>query len=297
MVLPLLFAAVVALQVVRDRDRRVFEPPAVMLWFTSGDAVKRMALGYDTVLADLYWMRAVVYYGGQRLQTDAPPDYALLYSLLDLVTTLDPRFNIAYRFGAIFLAETYPSGPGRPDQAIALLERGIERTGRWEYMHDIGFVHYWWLRDYVTAAAWFERAAAAPGAPAWLKPLAATTLAVGGDRQSSRTIWQQLLNAADMEWLRGNAEFRLKQLDAMDRIDALNVGGERYAARAGHVARSWQELGPALGLRAVPVDPAGVPFAIDPTTGRVSLGAESPLAPLPNEPAPTVAPAPARPPS
>jgi hypothetical protein len=146
MVLPLLFAAVVALQVVRDRDRRVFEPPAVMLWFTSGDAVKRMALGYDTVLADLYWMRAVVYYGGQRLQTDAPPDYALLYSLLDLVTTLDPRFNIAYRFGAIFLAETYPSGPGRPDQAIALLERGIERTGRWEYMHDIGFVHYWWLR-------------------------------------------------------------------------------------------------------------------------------------------------------
>ena len=30
--------------------------------------------------------------------------------MLDLTTTLDPRFNIAYRFGAIFLAERYPAG-------------------------------------------------------------------------------------------------------------------------------------------------------------------------------------------
>ena len=295
--LPLLLAAAVGLQVARDRDRRPFEPPAVSLWFRSGDAVKRMALGYDTMLADVYWMRAVVYYGGQRLQTTETPNYDLLYSLLDLVTTLDPRFNIAYRFGAIFLAEAYPSGPGRPDQAIALLQRGIERTGRWEYMHDTGFVYYWWLRDYVTAAEWFERAAAVPGAPAWLKPLAATTLAVGGDRRTSRAIWEQLLNASDMEWVRGNAEFRLKQLDAMDRLDALNAASERYAARFGHVARSWQELGPALGLRSVPLDPAGAALALDPTTGRVSLGADSPLAPLPEEPPPRPAAPPTRPPS
>ena len=98
-------------------------------------------------VADLYWMRAVVYYGGQRLKTTSRRRTTTSSTrLLDLVTTLDPRFNVAYRFGAIFLAEAYPSGPGRPDQAIALLQRGIDRTGRWEYMHDIGFVYYWWLR-------------------------------------------------------------------------------------------------------------------------------------------------------
>jgi len=296
-VLPLLLAATVGLQVVRDHDRHPFEPPVGMLWFRSGEAVKRMALGYETVLADIYWMRAVVYYGGQRLQTTAPPNYDLLYSMLDLVTTLDPRFNIAYRFGAIFLAEAYPSGPGRPDQAIALLRRGIAQSGRWEYVHDIGFVHYWWLRDYPKAAEWFERAAEIPGSPTWLKPLAATTLAVGGDRRSSRLLWQQLLESSDTEWLRGNAEFRLKQLDAMDLIDALSAAAEKYATREGRVAQSWQVLGPALGLRGVPLDPAGVPLVINPTTGRIGLAADSPLVPLPDEPPPTLMPTPPRSPS
>ena len=46
--------------------------------------------------------------------------------MLDLTTTLDPLFNVAYRFGAIFLAEPYPGGAGRPDLAIALLEKGLQ---------------------------------------------------------------------------------------------------------------------------------------------------------------------------
>jgi tetratricopeptide (TPR) repeat protein len=294
-VVPLLIAAAVGLQIVRDRDRRPFEPPASMLWFRSGDAVKRMALGYDTIVADVYWMRAVIYYGGQRLSTTAPANYDLLYSLLDLVTTLDPRFNLAYRFGAIFLAEAYPSGPGRPDQAIALLQRGIDRTGRWEYMHDTGFVYYWWLRDYKEAARWFERAAAVPGSPKWLEPLAATTLAAGGDRQTSRQLWQQLLHATDAEWLHANAEFRLKQLDAMDMLDELNVRADAYAAREGHVAQSWQALGRAVGLGGVPLDPSGVPLVIDPATGRVKLSPASPLMPLPDQMPGAPPPLPAKP--
>ena len=100
------------------------------------------------------------------------------------MTSLDPHFKVAYRFGAIFLAEPYPGGPGRPDHAIALLERGIERDdGRWEYMEDIGFVYYWWLTDFQQAAEWFKRAGEQPGAPTWLAPLAATTLAQGGNRE------------------------------------------------------------------------------------------------------------------
>jgi hypothetical protein len=288
--LPVLFAVAVGLQVLRDRDRPRYEPPPGMLWLRSGEAVKRMALGYDAILSDLYWMRAVIYYGGQQLDSSKAPNYDQLYPMLDLVTTLDPRFNIAYRFGAIFLAEAYPAGPGRPDLAIALLERGIERTGKWEYMHDIGFVHYWWRRDYPRAAEWFKRAAAVPGSPEWLAPLAATTLAVGGDRQSSRMMWQQLLNSADAEWLRGNAEFRLSQLDAMDLLDALNARASQYAAREGRVATTWQQLGPAIGLRAIPTDPAGEPLEIDPATGRIGLGPKSPLHPLPDEPPPAAQP-------
>lgn len=301
LLLALLFAAAIGLIVIRDRARQTYQAPP-MLWFTSADAMKRMALGYDAVLSDLYWMRAVVYYGGQRLATGVPADYDLLYHLLDLVTTLDPRFNIAYRFGAVFLAESYPNGPGRPDQAIALLQRGWERTGRWEYLHDIGFVNYWWLNDYPAAAEWFEKAAAVPGAPAYLRGLAATTLAQGGNRQSSRLLWQQVLEAGDAEWMKGNAEFRLRQLDAMDVIDALNEASRRYAERSGRPPRSWQDLATVVRLGGVPIDPDGVPYALDPETGRIDLGPESTLRPLPTEsaaPPPAVpgTPTPERPPS
>jgi len=70
---PLLLAAAIGLQVIRDRDRRPFEPQTAMLWFRSGEAVKRMSLGYDSIVADIYWMRAVVYYGGAVVESRSPP--------------------------------------------------------------------------------------------------------------------------------------------------------------------------------------------------------------------------------
>lgn len=281
----LLFAASVGIQAVRDRDRVPFEPPGGMLWIQSGPAMRRMALGFDTLVADLYWIRAVVYYGGQRLRDRSERSYDLLYPMLDLVTTLDPRFKVAYRFGAIFLTEGYPDGPGRPDQAVALLENGLKRDGeRWEYMHDIGFIYYWWLQDYPKAAEWFERGGKAPGGPEWLVSLAATTLAVGGDRQSSRTMWRQLYENADSDWIRSSAERRLLQLDAMDALDQLNAIAERYASREGRVAQSWPALVQGERLRGIPLDPAGVPYVINPVTGRVGLAEDSPLWPLPEEP-------------
>ena len=112
------------------RESRFPAPPASAdsLYITSGETVRRLTAGYSTLVADLYWIRAVQYYGGIKLQVDKaratdqalPPgtsDYALLYPLLDLTTTLDPKFNIAYRFGSIFLAEPYPGGAGQIGRA------------------------------------------------------------------------------------------------------------------------------------------------------------------------------------
>ena len=158
------------------------------LYLTSGRALKRLTTGYNAVAADLYWIRAIQYYGDVRLKIakakangqvagelprEALPDYALLYPLLDLTTTLDPQFGIAYQFGSIFLGESYPGGPGRPDLAIALLEKGLQyRPDKWEYMQDIGFVHYWWRHDYRAASEWFDRASKVEGAPWFLRSLA-----------------------------------------------------------------------------------------------------------------------------
>ena len=274
----------IAVQVVRDRGWQPYQPTTPVLWFQSGPLLKRVALGFDNLLADVYWIRAVVYYGSKRKADEKNRNFDLLDPMLTFVTTLDPYFKVAYRFGAIFLTEAYPSGPGRPDRAIALLERGLAvNPNGWEYMHDIGFVHYWWLHDYTEAAQWFARAGKLSGAPTWLPSLAATTLAQGGDRQSSRTLWQQLLQTGEGDWFRRSAQLRLMQLDAMDVIDRLNLASQRFQKREGRPPRTARELLQETGLRSLPVDPTGVAFFMDPA-GRIDVSKSSTLWPLPWEP-------------
>jgi len=280
-VVVLLLAAAVGVQVVRDRGWQPYQPATPLLWFQSGHLLSRASLGFQNLIADTYWIRAVVYYGGKRRSPEQGRDFSLLDPLLTFVTTLDPRFKVAYRFGAIFLTEAYPDGPGRPDLAIALLRRGLAASPTtWEYALDIGFVHYWWLRDYKTAAHWFEKGAQMPGAPIWLQPLAATTLATGGDRQSSRQLWRQL-GDSDIEWLRRNAQHRLLQIDAMDVVDELNEISRRFTDRVGRTPRDWRELIAAERLRGLPLDATGVPYALDPATGRIDVSRQSTLHPLP----------------
>lgn len=255
-----------------------------LLYLRSPAAVKRVVVGYDAIIADLYWIRALQHFGEERI---SPPEhvrtYALLYPLLDLTTTLDPYFSIAYRFGAIFLGEAYPGGPGRPDLAIALLQKGVgAQPAKWQYMMDLGFVYYWHLHDYKSAAAAFQRGSEIPGAPSWLRPLAAVTLADGGHRDASRTIWQQLAQANE-PWLRDSAALRLAQLDAMDVIASLQARVRVFRdAHPGEPA-TWDRLVAARLLPGVPLDSSGTPFTLDPATRAITVARESKLFPLPGQ--------------
>lgn len=279
-----LLAAVVGLQALHERNGG---PPAArtsnLLYVRSPEAMKRLSLSYDQLLADVYWIRTVQHYGGTKLSPDPNKQYDLLYPLLDLTTSLDPRMNVAYYFGAVFLAEPFPGGPGRPDLAIRLLEKGLQaQPQKWEFAQAIGFVHYWWLMDYEQAAAWFMRAASFPNAPVWMAPLAATTVAQGGRRESSRLLWEQVARTAEVEWFRTEARRRLQQLDAMDQIDRLAAVVAAFQTQYGVTPSGWEELRQRGYLRGTPLDPAGVPYRLQ--SGVVTLDPASPLNPLPTEP-------------
>jgi len=142
-------------------------------------------------------------------------------------------------------------------------------------------VHYWWRRDYHAAATWFDKASKVPGAPWFLRSLAAVTLADGGARQSSRTMWMAIRQSAEIDWLKNDADRRLQQLDAMDLIDAVQRAVDAAAPRTGKLT-DWPDLIRAGVLRGVPVDPAGVPLGID-HEAHVHLAVMSPLYPLPLE--------------
>jgi hypothetical protein len=292
-----LLAGAGGLVIARERAYPPGVTPEDRLYVSSGPTMRRMTIGYSALASDLYWIRAIQYFGDRRLKYNSGPvpagaNYDLLYPLLDITTSLDPRFNIAYRFGAIFLAEPLPGGAGRPDLGITLLQKGLDAVpDKWEYMMDAGFVHYWWTRDYASAADWFRRASETPRSPSWMKSLAATTLARGGDRRSSRAMWQALRQSADNDWVRTHAEWRLLQLRALDEIDALQEIADRAQQASPTAGQGWQrvlEYRDARGqrpLRGVPLDPMGVAYELD-ASGRVKLGPKSPLLPLPDEPTP-----------
>jgi tetratricopeptide (TPR) repeat protein len=286
LLLILLAAAVVWLQMYRDRRFELTAPAQQVLYVRSPAVMTRLALSYDAILADVYWIRTVQYYGGTRLSPNPNKNYDLLNPLLDLTTSLDPQFSVAYRFGAFFLAEHAPGGADRPDLAIRLLEKAMAANPeRWEYPHDVGFVYYR-RGDYPRAAEWFQRAADVPGSPNWLPPLVGVTLAAAGDVTASRVLWQNLLTNTDEEWLRQIARHRLLQLDAIDVIRQLNRVTAAYRARHGSPPSSWDALIRDGLLRGVPRDPADHAFVLDADSGTVTVADDSPMSPLPTERAP-----------
>ncbi len=65
-----LIGAAASLQAVREV--RYPEPPPTQesLYLTSGATARRLSIGYSALAADLYWIRAIQYYGDTKLRLD-----------------------------------------------------------------------------------------------------------------------------------------------------------------------------------------------------------------------------------
>lgn len=274
-------AAAAAILQARERNYPTEPVPERLLYLRSGKAADRLMLTFDGLAADVYWIRSIQAYGRDLKDRTRPDRFATVQPLLDLTTTLDPYFLIAYRFGAVFLALEPPNGPGRADQAIQLLEKGLKADpNRWQLAHDIGFVHRFHTGDFNAAADWFERAAAMPGKHEWLVPLAAVTRAEGGNRAGARQLATELLNSPEM-YIRNAGQRTLQQLDALDLVEAVQKVVDAFRAANGRFPSGFPELVQVGMLRRTPIDPQETPLFYEAATGRVSVSPNSPLMPLP----------------
>ncbi|HLI30842.1 MAG TPA: hypothetical protein VKV79_07075, partial [Terriglobia bacterium] len=243
------------------------------LYVTSGKWLRHLSLGYGGLLADLYWTRAVQYYGRERLSPH--PRFELLGPLLRITTTLDPHLLVAYRFGAVFLAERPPGGAGHPQEAMQLLRHGIvANPGYWRLWEDLGFIEYWDLRDYPAAARIFKAGSERPGAEIWMKTLAAAVAAKGGELQTSWVLWSQIYRTAQNDSIRNSALEHLAAIRTLEEMQTLNRVLAAYQTKEGHAAKSFEDVVAAGFLRAAPRDPSGAPFVVD-TDGKTHLGTAS----------------------
>ena len=278
-VLLLGLGAVVALAHSIDKRRydnaRRFQDEQLYL---NGTAAKRLSLAFNGLAADWYWMRSLQYVGGKIVSyEDTHPgqfqmtdlsklDLRLLAGLLDVTTTLDPQFIPAYEYGAVILPEI------NPDQAIALLNKGIAANpSSWRLHQHLGYI-YWQRQDYERASAVYAAGAKLPRVPAWMEAMAARMKAEGGSRDAAREMYWHLQESSEDPAVKDMVRRHLMRLDWLDDRDVIRHAllYSQEHSRDGRCPTSWRgvfEEFPGTRLRfdtstGAPVDSTGLPYRL-----------------------------------
>ncbi len=179
------------------------------LGLPAGTSLRRWSAGFETVLADWLWVRTLVYFGREAARQEQLDIHSmvLLPRYLDQVVELDPQHLSAWRFGAFFLVGSDPT----------LAERFAREAIRhnpdeWRLWHDLGYLR-WRVGRYREAAAAYAEGARLPGSPSWMRSMAATLLARGGERETARQLLLETLAIADDAFTREACRHQLQQLD------------------------------------------------------------------------------------
>ena len=264
-----------------------------------GAKLKGFSLGFEGLIADWYWMRALQYLGNKILNSPEqyidlsdlrPLNPRLLYPYLDTATDLDPQFIEAFSYGAIVLPAI------DPQKAIALTEKGIANNPeQWLLYHYLGFIH-WRLDQYEKAAEVYEKGSSIPGAPSFMKLMAGKMRTQGGSRETAREIYMQMVEAAHDEQARETASLQLLRLESLDEIDAITAALSAFQAQNGRCAVSWTEIFPKLrgikvpsgrsinlGRDGIPVDPTGVEYLLKNQNAKCTAGVDHERSKIPRQ--------------
>ncbi len=239
------------------------------LFVSSPTVLKRMSLGYDGLLADIYWTRAVQYFGIRHAV--GAEHYDLLAPLLNITTTLDPKLLPAYEFGSSFLATAPPNGAGMPEKAVELMENGIRNNpNEWRLYFNLGFIDYMELKDPARAADAFMRGSKLPNAHPWLRIMAAHMADTAGETATAEMMWKLTYDTSTDKLVKANAAAHLRALVVDTQVGELETIVARYEFRAGRYPASFTDLVRAGMLKGVPADPLGNPYGLTPD-GRIEV--------------------------
>jgi tetratricopeptide (TPR) repeat protein len=262
-----LIASVLLLQTIdRERTGATLEE---VLYISSPTLLKRMSLGYDGLLADVYWTRAVQYFGDKL--TQGSEHFDLLAPLLEITTTLDPHLMVAYEYGSNFLAPPIPGGAGQPERAIKLVEFGIRNNPeQWHLYYDLGFIYYMELADYEKAEKAFVDGAKLPKTHQIMPLMAAKMAEHAGNIQTARLMWITTLQTTLDPNVKSNAVAHLNALQVEEDVTTLERLASHYHEKTGHFPQSFSDLEAANMLRGTPTDPLGHTYKLVPD-GRVEV--------------------------
>jgi tetratricopeptide (TPR) repeat protein len=178
-------------------------------YLPSCEFMKIASLGYRELAADLYWFRAVQYYGGYMLSQN---DIHLFNHLAEMITDLDPNFIGAYKLSAIVITEDLGNFPA----AKNLMEKGLKNNPDDYWLtFEMGFLHFLQGRDYGEAEKYFRVAATLPNSDGnRAARFAADAASKGGNVEASIALWSELGENSDNKYIRELAKRYIAKLEA-----------------------------------------------------------------------------------
>lgn len=222
------------------------------------DVARVASVGFDSLVADFYWFRAVQIAGS----SEGPAGQShTLGALVDLVTELDPWVDHPYRFAALWMTDDLEA----IEKANALLERGIEHhPEEWRNRFYLAFNHFFYLDQQAEAAAVLEPAIGLDGAPAYLGRLVARLQSSEGGLDASSAFLQELVRRAPDEFTKANYLRALDEVETERRARFLDEARAAFQERHGRDIASVGELleGEAPVLRELPPEPHGARWVI-----------------------------------
>jgi tetratricopeptide (TPR) repeat protein len=239
------------------------------LYLRSANVLRRLSLGYTGLLADIYWTRAVQYFGAQHQQGTG--DFRLLAPLLEVTTELDPRLLPAYQFGANFLAPKPPGGAGLPGAALSLMKFGIEHNPQqWRLYYNLGFLYYTEFKDFAKAADAFAQGAKLPVTNEFMPILAARMAQHAGEFDTARMLWFTTYQSTKEPQIRQNAVQHLLALQVDEDVTHLEQIIEKFKEKTGRFPTTMIDLERAGFIRGTPTDPKGHPYKLM-ADGRIEV--------------------------
>ncbi len=232
----------------------------------NGKALRTLALGFERLVADLFWIRTVYYVGDER---SAVANYPDAERLAQLVTDIDPYFSSVY----VLMHSVLGGLRMDPDAAIRLLKKGTQYSDYWRIYFLLGFDYFMEKEDYVEGARWIEEAAKR-GGPAYLPLLAARLYAHGGDPETAMVFLKTRLEQEEHPEIRKDLEARLLDLWITRDLASIDRAIAAYQRERGAVPNDVEALVIAGFLAGEPHDPGGNPYRIEAGSAVSSLAHE-----------------------
>jgi hypothetical protein len=234
-----------------------------LMYFPSGRLLEAASAGYQTLAADLLWLKGIQYYGEHR-RSDM--EYHLAEHIFDTITDLDPKFVGAYRFGAFVLAQD----AGLPTAGAELLMKGMRNNPRqWQMPFDLGFLYFITVKDNAKAARYFEIASGFEGAPDIAKRFTAFAYRKAGRPEVALSLWTEIYESSPNEIMRETALHAIKNITLEAVTDTLTGIANDFTASRGRYPTDLGELVSAGYISKVPQDPFGGRYFFDAESRRV----------------------------